>query len=259
MLIALMGMSSLSAKAVNIQTFHFLNDSSETASVNYTNNGGTSFSSVSAGRYKATLNGGSSFYVMCVDLTHHIGWGDSYQADADQKLTDAKGTLTGSYYNGGISSALMNHSDYGLTISATEAQRRADMSAYLIDNYLNTTTFTGASGSTNLIYNLVAIQLAEWDILQDGGNGVGTGSFQIDAGGITNYGSLINYYEGLASANTNYVSLHDTWIQAPVSNDGSHTQNFATNQANVPEPSAIASFIGLLVTGGTILIKQRRK
>ena len=133
------------------------------------------------------------------------------------------------------------------------------MSAYLLDNYLNANSFSGVSGSNNLINNLVALQLAQWDILQDGGNGLSTGTFQTDASGITNYGGLVNYYETLASSNSSYNSLTDTWIQAPISQDGGHQQDFATNQANVPEPDAVASFMGLLVTGGTFLIKKRRK
>ena len=103
--------SSNSAEAANIQTFHVLNDSSETANVSYSKDSGATFSGAAAGRYKATLNGGPSIYVECVDLTHHIGWGDSYQADLDYKLSDVAGALSGSYYKGGISSALMTPAD----------------------------------------------------------------------------------------------------------------------------------------------------
>ncbi len=250
--------SALKAEAANIQTFHFLNDTSETAGISYSNDGGANFNSASAGRYKATLNGGPNIYVFCVDLTHHIGFGDSYQADLDYRMTDAAGYLSGSYYLGGIGSA-MTPSDYGITVTGAEAQKRADMAAYLLDTYLNASSFPGVSGSTSLLDNLVALQLAEWDILQDGGNGISTGTFQLDSGGITNYNSLVNYYEGVASLHNTYVSLTDTWIQAPIANDGSHIQNFATNRANVPEPGTAANILGIVITGGGYLIKKRRK
>jgi hypothetical protein len=250
------------AQALSLRTFTLLNDSSQTQTVNMSDNGGATFGDFSAGRYLGSFDGGPAFYIFCIDASHVINYGNSYSALTAFKVTDAAAPLTsvlgGNYYLGGLSSALTD-GDF-TTTDATSALHRSDEAAWLIDQYLNATAATfagGASGSTNLVTNLAAVQLSIWDIIQDGGDGLGTGSFRTNGAAQTTYGSMVGYYETLAAGHSSYVTPNAIWIQSSESPLGTHAQDFATN---TPEPDSLAIFVGLSISGaGFFMGKRRRK
>ncbi len=248
-----------SANAVT-KNFVLLGNQPEVGIVGLTENGGANYGSYYVGRYQATLNN-ATIHVNCVDLTHNIYLGGGYAADTDYHLTDAAGSLAGGYYQGGLSSVLTN-GDF-TNVSNTIAKQRSSESAYLVDKFMDASSFSGASGSTSLLDNLVAIQLTQWDILQNGGDGLGAGSFQTDAGAQAQYGGLVGYYENLAGQHSGYKSSSAYWIQAPVSENGGHSQDFAMvdgkNHADVPEPGVYAMFAGLAVSGIGFIRRRRSR
>ncbi len=226
--------------------------------------GSNSSEDVYAGRYNATL-GGQNINVFCVDFTHSIGVGDSYEANTTQLLTAQTGTLQANgYYNGGLSSAFnSSDEDPSPAISTAIATNRADEVAYLADNYLNATSATfanGLSGSTNFVNNLSSISIAIWDIIQDGGNGIATGQVEVAPSQQSEFSGMVNYYENQAEANSGYKSSTATWIQAPVCGNGSHLQTYVYDAIPTTTPETSPAII--LIIGGIVLmagIALRRK
>ena len=237
---------------------------------------------VYAGRYQAQIGPaqgqGPISNIFCVDFTHEIQLGDYYTANTQQLLTAPAGTLTNGYYNGGLASAL-NSSDYSPT-GTMAASQRADEVAYLADNYLNATSITftgGASGSTDLNNNLAAVSLSIWDIMQDGANGLGTGSVQLWNPAGTQYSSLYNYslltsltgyYETQAAANAGYQSNTAYWIQAPRNSSDGHDQDYVIEggggviphgPAAVPEPASLFPMLLGMSGLAALAVARRRK
>ena len=266
------------ARADADSVFTFSNDLSGSEVVGLVDASGNAFG-VYAGRYRAQIGPaagqGPLTNIFCVDFTHEIHLGDTYAADTQNLLTaPAAPQATNGYYNGGLASAL-TAGDYAPAGAMTAAQRASEV-AFLADNYLNATattftsggqvTFTqGMAGSADLNNNLAAVSLSIWDIMQDGGTGLDTGSVRLQNPAGTSYASLYNYpllqslsgyYEQQAAGNANYQSGTAYWIQAPVGPNGGHFQDYV---AAVPEPSAVLPM--LLGVGGlsALAVARRRK
>jgi len=246
------------------QTFSFSGSLPGSQVVTVTSDGGSSYEQGYAGRYHGTL-AGDPINIFCVDISHAIHTSDTYTANTQYHITDAKGSLTGSYYAGGLASAITTNDLGSVTVTGIEASHRASQVAWLADNYLSASSFSG-SGNTDLTNNLTAISLSIWDIVRDGGDGLTSG--QVQAKNLGSISSLVTYYEALASNQTAYQSSTAMWIQAPQSTSGSHLQdyvyvkNIVTNgtlQA-VPEPGVPTMLLCLgLVAGAALIARKRRK
>lgn len=246
------------------QTFTFSSDLSDSQVVTLTQDGGKTGFQGYAGRYKGQIGSAPVTNIFCVDISHEIHAGDTYAANTQYDITSPVGALGGSYYGGGLASALTNGDIASVTL--TQASSRASEVAYLADNYLNATSFSGASGSMNTGDNLTGLGLSVWDILQDGGDGLTAGQVQTGASDAAIYGGLVSYYEGQAAAHTGYTSQTAGWVQAPQETLGQHMQDYVYEKPGmfpspqaVPEPgvSAILSSLGL-VAGGFWLRRKRQ-
>jgi hypothetical protein len=256
-------------------TFVMTNNFSGDGTVNITTNGGTTWEDVYAGTYTGTLNG-TTYNIFCVDPAHEINGGQQYTADTSENITSPSGTLQTAgtykgYYNGGLASAMTPTDLAPDNLGTVSASQRSSEVAYLADDFLNatTSTFTGQSGSTSLSSNETAVQLAIWDIITDGGNGLGTGEFEVDSTGLSQYGSLTNYYEGLASQNESYSSSDAFWIQSPTAN-GTHYQDFVAigggalhpngfeGPGVVPEPNVSAFVLSMLLAVGIMFFLKKK-
>lgn len=254
----LAGMAAAPKSDAQLASFLLVNDTSETSNISISHDNGATFSGTSAGRYKMTFNGGAAVNGWCTDLLHGINFGSGYTANIAYKGTDAIGTLnnnTNGYYQGGLASAIGNGDFTGAgNPNAAGALARAASASWLADTYLNTTNFSAVgSGSTITNTNLTAIQVAIWDIVQDGGNGVGTGQGMVilSAADNTTYGSIVNFFETQAATHTNYTNSQVTFVQSPNTLSGgvfTHNQDFLS-KASVPEPGAVTLFIGTGVLG----------
>ena len=247
--------------------FTFSNDLSGSEVVNMVGANGSQFG-VYAGRYRAQLGPaqgqGPLINIFCVDYTHDIHIGDYYTANTQQMITGpAAAQATNGYYNGGLASAVTATDFNPINLGTVSAAQRASEVAYLADNYLNATTFNNSgqvtfTGATDPTNNLAAVSLSIWDIMQDGGDGLGGGGVQL-AGSTTNYSvlnALSGYYEQQAAAHSNYQSQTAEWIQAPIGPNGGHAQDYVTE---VPEP---AGFLPMLLgVGGlaALAVARRRK
>ena len=246
------------------QTFSFSGSLPGSQVVTVTSDGGSSYEQGYAGRYHGTL-AGDPINIFCVDISHAIHTHDTYTANTQYHITDAKGSQSGAYYAGGLASAITTNDLGSVTVTGIEASHRASQVAWLADNYLSASSFSG-SGNTDLTNNLTAISLSIWDIVRDGGDGLTSG--QVQAKNLGSISSLVTYYEALASNQTAYQSSTAMWIQAPQSTSGSHLQdyvyvkNIVTNgtlQA-VPEPGVPTMILCLgLVAGATLIARKRRK
>lgn len=236
-------------QAAQAQTFSFINDMSDARTINVSGDGGASFISAYAGRYKGQLNTNPTINIFCTDFNHEILAGDQYQANTDHLVTDAAGSRVGAYYNGGLASALTSQ-DYQPTGSLA-ASARAGQIAFLADNYLGATSF---SNGFSLQDNMAAINLSIWDIAQDGGDGLGAGQLRAD----TDLGALTDTYLSQAAAHGSYTSQTAEWIQAPIACDNSHKQDYVTKVAAVPEPGTFPLLLLGLTGLGAWVVRKRR-
>ena len=260
---SLLGLSALAlsfsfcaARPANAQTLHsftLLNDTSETASITISEDGGANFAGATAGRYKGLIDG-HIVNLVCNDLTHSVNFGSGYSANIDYHITDAAGALSSNYYHGGLASVLVNADYVNPAITNSAANIRSSESAYLSDTYLNATSFSNGVNN-NVLANLVALQFAQWDIIQDGGDGMTAGTLRADSGTQSTYGSLVSLYETQAASNSSYASVRSMFIQAPTSTIGSHQQNFTTA---VPEPGVMAMLAGMVIPGA-LFLRRRKK
>lgn len=256
-------LGAASASPAQTQTFTFSSDLSGAKVVTLTQDGGKTSAQVYAGRYKGQLGAAPTMNVFCVDAGHEIHVGDSYAADTQYNITSAAGALNGPYYGGGLASALTS-GDIA-SVSLTQANGRAGEVAYLADNYLNAAGFSGASGSTDAGANLTGLGLSVWDILQDGGDGLSAGSLRTATSDAGAYGSLVNYYEALASAHSGYTSRTAAWMQSPQDGAGGHLQDYvyerpgAASPAAVPEPGAPVVLSSLVLVAGGFWLRRRQQ
>lgn len=248
--------------AAKAETFTLVNDFSGSKTVTVSEDGGKTYFDAYTGRYKGQLGSDAPINIFCVDMTHSIKAGDQYAANTNYHITDAAGARSGNYYQGGLASALVS-GDY-VTVTAPVAAARAGEVAYLADTYLNASSFSGASGSANVVNNLVALNLAGWDIIQSGGQGL-SGKVRVDSAAASSYGSLVNYYETLAAGHADYTSTTASWVQAPLDASGNHMQDYVYENhapqgtpSPVPEPG-MPTFLGCLglVVGGLLLRRKQ--
>ncbi len=245
------------------QTFSFSGALPGSQVVTVSSDSGSSYEQGYAGRYHGTL-AGDPINIFCVDITHDIHTSDTYTANTQYHITDAKGSLTGAYYAGGLASAITTNDLGSVTVTGIEASHRASQVAWLADNYLNASSFSG-SGDTDLTNNLTAISLSIWDIVRDGGNGLTAG--QVKAKNLGSLGSLVTYYEALAGNQTAYQSSTAMWIQAPQSTSGGHLQDYVyvknsvtngTLQA-VPEPGVPTMILCMGLVAGAVVVTRKRR
>lgn len=251
------------AKGASAQTFSFSGALPGSQVVTVSSDGGNSYENAYAGRYHGTL-AGDPINIFCVDISHAIHTSDTYTANTQYHITDAKGSLTGSYYAGGLASAITTNDLGSVTVTGIEASHRASQVAWLADNYLSASSFSG-SGNTDLTNNLTAISLSIWDIVRDGGNGLGSG--QVKAKHLGSLGSLVSYYEALAGNQTSYQSSTAMWIQAPLSDGGGHLQDYVyvKNGGNpgipqpVPEPGVPTMILCMGLVAGAVVVARKRR
>ena len=224
------------------QTFTYLGDYSNAEVVDISTDGGATFFDAYAGQYKGQLGSGPAINIFCTDVNHGVQTSTPYQADTSHKVTDAAGPLVGSYYNGGLASAL-TPTDYKPSGSLSAADRASEV-AFLSDNYLNATAATFKNG-LSLQENLAAVNLGIWDIVENGGDGLTTGTFQ-----VKNFDfGLVDSIEAQAAGHETYKSATADWIQAPVAKDGTHAQDYIATPA-VPEPATLPLLlVGLAALG----------
>lgn len=226
--------------------------------------------------------------VFCVDVTHSIQTNDAVYAPVVDRLTgpsellrkntnDPDGDSTNRYFYqdaalaqaGGMVSA-MTTNDYfkalpGSVPTAAEAAIRTSKVAWLVDKYLNA---VASSSFTRL--DFAAVQLAIWDIVQDGGDGIGAGNFkavsnETGSGAITTatLQATVNAYLNQVSHIGNphfglYDSQHAMWVQMARGSGYGHLQDHVWTSAPVPEPAfyGMATLLGL---GGLGYLRRRKK
>jgi hypothetical protein len=136
----------------------------------------------------------------------------------------------------------------GSTPFSTVAER-VNAVAYLVHAYLN----SGASKET-----LGKVQLAIWDIVNDGGDGASAGAFQAKDGADVAFDLSGILTE--ASGWKGFAVRRPEWIQAPrlgsPPKPSDHVQDFAYDP--VPEP-AFYQMAALLTLGGLGLLRRRGK
>ncbi len=243
------------------QTFTFSGDMSDSRVVTLSQDGGKTDFQGYAGRYKGRFGAGPATNIFCVDIGHEIHAGDTYAANTQYNITSPAGALGGGYYSGGLASALTDGDIASTTL--TQANGRASEAAYLADNYLNATRFSGASGSTNATDNFTALNLSLWDILQDGGDGLTAGQVRTGASDAVAYGDLVSYYEGLAAGQTSYKSSTAGWVQAPQPSPGQHMQDYVyekpVSPQAVPEPGISAVLSSLSLVAGGFWLRRKKQ
>jgi len=294
-----MGLSG-PAGAIDADKLKYLgNDGNLFVKIKMTYQGGAPSTSTVAGRYLAQFDGNNDGQftdtnidvvrkIFCVDISHSIHTNNKTYVPVVDKLTgpsellrkntnDPDADSNGKYFYqneaqtsaGGLVSA-MTANDYfkavpGSAPTAGEAAIRAGKVAWLVDKYLNAVV---TSSFTRM--NLAAIQLAIWDIVQDGGDGIDTGNFQAisnetGAGAVTtaDLQTAVNQYLDEVSFMSDpgrnpYNSPYATWVQTARSSGYGHLQDQVWTSAPVPEP-AFYQLAALLALGGVGYAKRRKR
>jgi hypothetical protein len=253
-----------SSAAQAYQTFTLQNDLSTSVNLQVEGN-----PNVYVGRSFGQFdNTGPIFNVFCIDYNHGINFGQSYTTDASFTVTAPGGPVVNNYYAGGYISALTPQDFNPITTGLPESQRANEI-AWLIDKYTlaDATTFSnGKSGTTDLNQNLAAVQLAIWNISEDGGGKLAGGNVYLDNPNENSiYSPFVSYYENLAGLNVFYKSNNAHWIQAPLDGNFNHMQDFSldvtqvgqTPPPAVPEPSFVAFAICMAIVAGTFVARRR--
>lgn len=256
--------------------FKFLNVGSALG-VTISTDSGAHTESTSAGFYNAQLENKSAtdqftaVQVLCTDARHNIGVPDSYDTLVSLGTVSLSpaGTLIQEIYNSkyyyeagfgggaGLVSAI-NSNDYTPQSGLLTSQERANEVAYLVDYLSNPAN----SIDTN---HAAAGQLAIWDIVQDGGDGVTNGSFRASGTNVTAVASLISGYETAAQAFKSTTNSYSVWIESGRTNavnnsqTGDHLQDFAFRSSSpIPEASTLIGFGSLVGIGGLGLLRNKR-
>lgn len=212
------------------------------------------------GRYTGKFADGTAVTMFCVDARHFDGTPFTTLDAASIPLVSDGATAynaTARFYEangvyGGIASALTKD-DYiptnGIVPSAADAALRASQVAYLVDKWGNATFATVNAGRDQM----AAVQLAIWDILQDGGDGMQLGSFMSNANSY--YAAVNAVLADASSIDSSYVGSA-IWIEAQRgATAGAHVQDWAYTP--VPEPvfMQMGALVGL---SGAGLLRRRR-
>lgn len=264
--LSMLAVGSQGAFAYGTQTFTFLGygnpgiiGTNVTISVD-----GTS-KAVYAGRYLGKFNNSPAFNIFCVDVRHTINWNASFTTLVTLGRTMDPAypwqPATGFYENGaqgapgGLASALTN-ADYmpAFPSGSLNVVQRSRAVAWLGTTYLN---------ASLTAQQAAAIQLAIWDIVQDGGDGLAAGTFQVSGNGVA---SLAPTYISEAIANANWGGPDETvFIQARrTTSAGDHLQDFIFHNPGtyvqvVPIPEPVFFQLGTLAgLGGLSLFRRRR-
>jgi hypothetical protein len=259
------------------QLFQFVGVSDSDV-VYFANEGG-----VYAGGYQGKLASGTAFGIFCTDFTHNIANPDSYSTlvtlgsitNTPTEMLHKISPSTNYYYQsaqstnhiGGLTSA-MGPLDYHTNNNGPLTfNQRASAVSYLTDTYLNATTDKN---------HRAGAQIAIWDIIQDGGDGLAAGSVVTTtsqntdgAAAVLDATTIIANVEANNALGTTIRSWNDPntyWIQSPHSSttDYNEKQSFTyhdsafTVQDVVPEP-AFYQMSALLLLGGAGLFRLRRK
>jgi len=224
------------------------------------NNGGAGMGSAyngqaAVGRFNGKfLDNNEAVRMFCVDARHFDGSPfTTLDANSIPLVSDAATAFdtTERFYKGddygGVASALTQQ-DYiptaGTVPSAAAAATRASKAAFLVDKYGNGTYST---------HRLAAVQVAIWDILQDGGDGLAAGTFTATFDN-TEYGYVMS---DVANVTSSYKG-NAIWIEAQRTTAGAgyHVQDWAYSP--IPEP--VFFQMGCLSTlGGLGLLRMRRR
>jgi hypothetical protein len=195
------------------------NNPTNTVIVNYNGHNVDAY----AGTLSATLTGNdvpvgypTSFDTYCIDLNHDIYVG----------------------YNSPTS--------YNVSLQPISDLTHGTQVAWLYDHYGTNTYNTKVQDSTQA----AALQIAMWDVISDGGDGLNNGNFQYAASG-----DIHNYANAYLTAWNGQTSNDATWLNAQ--GDGQNMIGPAMQQ-NVPEPGVLAFLMSSLAGGGMILMKRRR-
>jgi hypothetical protein len=215
--------------------------------VSISSDGGTTWTSTSAGTYSGYLgnaNVGSNTAatgnttVFCVDPLNAINYNQGYAANDTYSIVNTAGPVSGGYYQGGLASQI--GADIAAPITPT-AQVRSEEIAYLCNQFLNPTLTVPQQNATVDGNGAADAQIAIWDIFVGGGGDFGANSdpFQIEnfGSGISTSGITADESAALSfvnnPANAGSTSLDDmVWIQSPQSNP---SQNFAYYTSAPPE------------------------
>jgi hypothetical protein len=253
--------------AQNTESFTFEN-TGDIADVTIAIDGGTPGQATDAGSYNSTLNG-QPVTVFCVDPEHDVSNGQNYASDPYNSIISTKtGTTTlnggGTYYAGGLANAIVSGGNLNpdainlSTVSPTyvSAQTRANEIAYLVD-----------TGTTAPALDRPAVQVAIWDIIENGGysngsylagsNTLGAGGFNYTANSLILTGDkmtvgTVDYYIYEAAQNSNYSANNVDWIQDTTL---SGVQYFAYL---VPEPGITAFLFSMMIALGFMMYQKKR-
>ena len=243
--------SLASARAAQADTpFKFLSGAtSQSGTALISTNGGTSYEDVYVGQYQIQLGSGAnakSLNTYCVDVQNDIFVGDTTTSKLINFTDPTNGFVTAAYNNG---------------VGTTGKQNNANAVAYLISTYLNSSTSQAKA---------IDVGLSIWDIVNDNGNGISAGNFQVQANNGTsvtsqNIGDVSTDVSKLISAayaadptKTGAV----TWIDNPkFTNGNTRYQDFAIHGADypVPEASTLLGMGSLLALGGLTLLRRPRR
>jgi len=257
--------AAVPAHADTTQTFTFLGYSTPGVigqNVNISLDGGVKFAANFAGRYMGRFNTSSkAFNVFCADIAHTIDWGGMYTTLAVLGKTTtlppyAWQSATGFYEltsggaPGGVASAMtaLDYKPfYGGAGPLTTAAARVQAAAWLGNTYLPAALTADQAA---------AVQIAMWDIIQDGGDGISAGSMWAKPySGTAPFLSLVQGYINAAAAAP--AGGDDTWfIQArrPQS-PGSHYQDFIYY---LPIPEPVFMQVGVLAALGLWRMRRAR-
>lgn len=259
---------AVQAHADQTQSFTFvgIKGSTRTATINVQGSSET----VYTGIYNGNL-GGSAVDIFCTDVRHAITINQTYTTLAmlGEVTAPAAGLLpyAGNYYysagppspgaavGAGLASALIG-SDYNPS-GALSAFDRSKAVAYLSDTYLANPT------NASELDRAAAVQIAIWDIITDGGDGLAAGYFKSSAAAFGLFTPQAYITEALGQ---NPTSTYTRWIQAPRTLAYAHSQDFVykggssvtITELPVPEPAyfQLGALVGM---GGLGLLRVRKR
>lgn len=126
---------------------------------------------------------------------------------------------------------------YNTTLGAPSGYGGGQRAAWIYENY-NPGVNTDEAGA--------ALQLALWDVIHDGGDGLGTGNVQLDPAGSASLRALAG---AIVSASVGHSSNNAT-ILYNVSFDGVPAQTLITSVVPTPEPGTwVMVTVGLCLAG----------